>query len=286
MSRDHWNQHARQWQFVGPPLRPTREDVDLFVRLVDEGLPRTRTPGRPPRAALLGVTPELASMRWPEGMRLAAFDRCPGMLTEIWPGASLAPSAAAVRADWRELPVADGTFDVVVGDGCYTLVDSVAGYRALGAAVARTLAPDGAFVMRFFVRPETPEVLADVFAALRAGRIGSFHAFKWRLAMALHGTLDEGVRVAAVWKAWHEHEGDADGLAARLGWRVAEVRTIDAYRQADARYTFPTLAEAREILALHFVEETCCFARYELGDRCPTLRLRRRRDQPPLAANR
>ena len=142
MSRDHWNQHAQQWQFVGPPLRPTREDVDLFVRLVDEGLPRAR--GLPPRAALLGVTPELATMPWPEGTRLAA----------------------------------------------------------------------------------------------------------------------------------------------RLGWRAAEVRTIDAYRGADARYTFPTLAEAREILALHFVEEACCFAGYELGERCPTLRLRRRNDQTPLAASR
>jgi SAM-dependent methyltransferase len=286
VSHDHWNQHARQWQFVGPPLRPTAEDVELFEQLVDEGVPHAREPRHPPRAALLGVTPELAAMRWPEGTRLAAFDRCPGMLAEIWPRASLGPSAAAVRADWRELPVADATFDVVIGDGCYTLVDCSAGYRAVGAAVARALAPGGAFVMRFFVRPETPESVDDVFAGLRAATIGSFHAFKWRLAMALHGALDQGVRVAEVWKAWHEHEGDADALAARLGWRAAEVRTIDAYRNADARYTFPTLAEARAILSLHFVEETCRFGSYELGERCPTLRLRRRSDQAPLAASR
>lgn len=274
MSRDHWNQHARQWRFVRPPLRPTREDVELFERLVAEAVPGA------PRAALLGVTPELAGMCWPEGTRLAAFDRCPGMIAEIWPGAAVGGSAGAVRADWRALPVADASFDVVIGDGCYTLVDSVAGYRAVGDAVARALAPGGAYVMRFFVRPGTAERVDDVFAELREGRIGSFHVFKWRLAMALHGSLDDGVRVADVWKVWNDHAGDADALAARLGWRAAELRTIDAYRDSEARYTFPTLDEARELLALHFVEESCVFGSYELGERCPTLQMRRRARRP------
>jgi SAM-dependent methyltransferase len=281
MSGDHWNRHAQQWQFIGSPLRPAPEDVKAFERLVAESL--SNGGPRPRRAALLGVTPELATMDWPVGTQLVAFDRCPGMVAEIWPGRALGPSAGVVRADWRQLPLGDASFDVVVGDGCYTLIDSIAGYRAVGAAVARALAPDGGFVMRFFVRPEAPEPLDAVFAALRAGTIGSFHVFKWRLAMALHGALDDGVRVASIWDAWNAHEGDADALAARLGWRAAEVRTIDAYRGADARYTFPTLAEARELLAHHFDEEACQFGSYELGERCPTLALRRRGD--PLRAD-
>lgn len=276
MNRDHWDRHARQWRHVGPPLRPAPEDVALFERLVAEGVAERRGPARrgPLRAALLGVTPELARMRWPRGTRLTAFDRCPGMLAEVWPGAALAPDAVAVRAAWEALPVADGALDVVAGDGCYTLLDAPRGYRALGAEVARALAPGGTFAMRFFVRPERPEPVDGVFAALRAGAIGSFHAFKWRLAMALHGKLEEGVRVADVWDAWRAHEGDADALAARLGWPAAEVRTIDAYRDAPARYTFPTLAEARALLAEHFVEEACHAMGYELGERCPTSRMR------------
>lgn len=262
---------------MGAPLRPLAEDVSLFERLV--GAAAGERAGRAVRrAALLGVTPEIARMRWPRGTRLAAFDRCPGMIAEVWPRAALAPEtrAHATRADWRVLPVADGTFDVVVGDGCYTLLDAPAGFRGLGAEAARVLAPGGAFVMRFFVRPERAEPLDDVFAALAAGEIGSFHAFKWRLAMALHGTLAEGVAVAAVWAAWASwvaREGGADALAARLGWPAAEVRTIDAYRDAPARYTFPTLAEARELLGEHFVERGCHVGAYELGERCPTLLL-------------
>lgn len=269
---DHWSRHARQWRHVGPPLRPVPEDVALFERLVAGAVGEGGARGL--RAALLGVTPELAGMRWPRGTRLVAFDRCPGMLAEVWPGAALGRgghAAHAVRADWLALPAADASLDAVVGDGCYTLLDAPRGYRALGREVARALAPGGCFAMRFFVRPERPEPVDAVFADLRAGRIGSFHAFKWRLAMALHGSLAEGVAVADVWAAWAAREGDADALAARLGWPAAEVRTIDAYRDAPARYTFPTLAEARAALAEHFVERACHAGGYELGDRCPTL---------------
>lgn len=270
--RDHWSHHARQWRHVGPPLRPVAEDVALFERLV-AGDRRTSL-----RAALLGVTPELARMRWPRGTRLVAFDRCPAMLAEVWPGTAAlgrAPcfleSARAVRADWCALPAAAASLDVVVGDGCYTLLDAARGYPALGREVARALAPGGRFVMRFFVRPERPEPVDAVFADLRAGRIGSFHAFKWRLAMALHGSLAEGVAVAEIWSHWRARERDAEALAAHLGWPAAEVRTIDAYRAASARYTFPTLAEARASLAEDFVERACHIGGYELGERCPTL---------------
>jgi hypothetical protein len=93
--------------------------------------------------------------------------------------------------------------------------------------------------------------------------------------MALHEGLDRGVGVGRVWEAWHEARLDVHDLAERTGWHVEEIQTIDAYRGSPARYTFPTLEEARGYLSADFEEISCHFPDYELGERCPTLLLRR-----------
>ena len=46
---------------------------------------------------------------------------------------------------------------------------------------------DGLFAVRTLIRPDEPEPVAVVLDNLRAGRIGNFHVFKWRLNMARHG---------------------------------------------------------------------------------------------------
>ena len=125
--------------------------------------------------------------------------------------------------------------------------------------------------VRFYVRPERPEAPGRIFDDLEQGRIGSFHVFKWRLAMALHRGLEEGARVADVWKAWSERVPDAGALARRTGWPMEVIRTMDAYRDVPATYTFPTLEEARATLSGAFDEIDCRFPTYELGERCPTL---------------
>jgi SAM-dependent methyltransferase len=53
-----------------------------------------------------------------------------------------------IRADWRDLPVADASFDLVVGDGCTCLLPYPDGYRVLVAQVARALEHGGRFVLR------------------------------------------------------------------------------------------------------------------------------------------
>jgi hypothetical protein len=98
--------------------------------------------------------------------------------------------------------------------------------------------------------------------------------FKWRLAMALHGGLEEGVRLADIWDAWHAAVPRPDELARRLGWPLPEILTMDDFRNVQARYTFPTLAEVRAFAAARFEERGCHFPEYELGERCPTLVLR------------
>jgi hypothetical protein len=145
-------------------------------------------------------------------------------------------------------------------------------------SVRRVLRATGVFVIRFFVRPDRAEPVGRVFDDLFHGRVGSFFALKWRLSMALHGALDEGVRLSDIWDAWHAAVSRPEMLALNLGWPLEKILTIDDYRGSAVRYTFPTLAEARAALRTDFEELACHAPGYELGSLCPTFVLRPRRD--------
>lgn len=273
MLSDHWSQLARQWSAIGSPLRPDAEDL----MQIEHTLTSWRIVARrnAPRVLLLGVTPEIVALPWPEKSHFVAVDRSLAMIRAVWPGApSEHCSSSVVCGSWSALPLAPSGCDIVLGDGCYTLLRYPDDYIGLAASVCRVLAPQGLYSMRFFLRPEITEPLAQVFDDLWQRRIGNFHIFKWRLAMALHGALQEGVRLADVWQVWHDTVPDAEGLARYLDWPIQAVHTINAYRDASARYTFPTLAEARAALAKDFEEIHCYVPTYELGQRCPTLRMR------------
>jgi hypothetical protein len=269
---DHWNKHAQQWQWIGSPLRPAPEDIQLLERALASWHAAYPLPS--PQAVLLGVTPEIALMQWPPGTRLVAIDHNEAMIREIWPGEKLGYTAQC--AEWSRPPLPPGSQDIIVGDGCFSLLVNRAEYRATAHAMRRVIRRHGLFLMRFFIRPDVAEPVAGVVDDLWQARIGNFHAFKWRLAMALHGSLDEGVRLADIWDAWHAAVPEPAQLVSRLGWPVPAVLTIDAYRDVQTRYTFPTLAEARAVLAEGFEETACWFPGYELGERCPTLAFRPR----------
>lgn len=262
---DHWDDHARQWENVGPPLRPDPLDVAYVERLLKK---LTIS-----QAVLLGVTPELAKMRWPSGAQLTAVDRNVGMVKHIWPHERISIPAIAVLGTWEQLPFRTNSVDVVVGDGCYTLLVGKKNYGELSREVGRVLNPNGRFIMRFFLRPDTPELIEDVFADLRGKRIRNFHVLKWRIAMALHGSFGSGVAVEDVWKAWKAADVDVDALVGDLGWSRSSIETIDVYRFSAARYSFATIGELRDALAPYFHEVSCYYPSYELGDRCPTFLL-------------
>jgi hypothetical protein len=263
---DHWNQHARQWSLIGPPLRPAPEDIRLLEQTVADWCAHSAVSA--PRALLCGVTPEVAAMRWPVGTWLTAVDRSRPMIAGVWP-AGKAPGAA-VCGDWLGLPLRAASQHLLIGDGCFSLLVGQARYAAFAAELHRVAAAGGLLAMRYFLRPERAESVGRVIDDLQQRRIGNFHVFKWRLAMALHGTLEEGVRLGDVWDAWHAAVPDPAQLAAHLGWPPAVVNTIHNYRGVDTRYSFPTLAEARALTGGFRVIATHVPA-YELGERCPTL---------------
>ena len=265
--RTPWSRNARQWSLIGPPLRPGPEDVVGYEAAVREW---HGTAGRPPRALLMGVTPEIATMRWPDRTEIVAIDHSLPMILSVWPGPAV-PVSGAACGDWTRLPLADGSRDLAIGDGCLSAMRFPEQYEGTLQAVHRVLAPGGRLVLRFFCRPETGEQLENVFDDLWAGRIGNFHVFKWRFAMAVHGTLAEGVILSELWRIWKREVPEPGRLAERLGWPIDVIGTIDAYRDVASRYTFPTLPEAKAVLATRFEVVGMHQSGYELGDRCPIL---------------
>jgi SAM-dependent methyltransferase len=267
--RDHFSRLAAQWSHFGPPLRPAPDDTAVVQR-VAVGL------GAAAHVVVLGLTPEIIGCDWPADVRLSAVDHSPKMIEALWPPERGPANAEVILADWCAMPIAPGTIDLVVGDGCYVLLAYPDGYGVLTRAVAGVLRPAGRFAIRVFLRPDHAETVADIARAVAAGDVGSVHALKLRLLAALHGASGEGSRLDDVWQAWKSLPPVPAALAGARGWTAEEITGIESYRGMDARYYLPTLAEFRQSVATCFDEIECAFGRHELGERCPTLVLTRR----------
>ena len=209
-------------------------------------------------------------MQWPKESRLVALDHSPGMIFGVWPG-NPSIHAAAVCGNWLSMPLANGTFDTVIGDGSFALFEYPRQWRDAIERVTEVAANPARLILRVFVRPDSPEPVESVVADLHAGRIGSFHVFKWRLAMALQESPNAGVRVGRIYDAWERLGLSAASLSRERGWRQEIIETINVYRGAPARYTFPTLDEARRLFDERWRESEVVAGDYELGERCPIL---------------
>lgn len=269
---DHWALLGRAWHLLGPPLRPSGEDVQAYARAI-EG--RRGPGGGPPRALILGVTPELYRLPWPPGTAITAIDREPFMLETIWPG----PTEAARCEDWCRTSLADASVDIVLCDGGWQMLGP-GGHDALTRELGRVLAPGGLFVVRSFTTPAAREPFEAVMEDLRAGRVESMNVLKLRLAMSLQESTGDGVPVARVWKAFIDAEPEPAALAARLGWPADIMLSLEAYRDSPSRYHFTSLAELCEPLTGEPGGFRCAGVstpRYVLGERCPTVTFERTR---------
>lgn len=267
-SEVYWKKQSFQWKWFGPPLRPSTQDIAFLQRLIADHF--TSAGCTSPSVVLLGVTPEITAMPWPSETRLFAVDHNMTMIRNVWRGNPLIRSAA-MCAEWTAMPIAGHSCDMVVGDGFLCQLSYPETHHAFSREVRRVLKPSGFFATRAFVRPEISETIATVFNDLLENRIGNFHVFKWRLAMAVQADVRAGVRLCDIWNTWNNKFPEPETLALKLNWPIETIRTIDAQRGLNTCMAFPTLAELREVLSAHFSEMACLFPGYELGDRCPTL---------------
>jgi SAM-dependent methyltransferase len=265
---DLWADRSLQWPKIGPPLRPAPQDVELCERIAARALGEIASPTC--RALLLGVTPEVATMRWRHGARLLAVDSSAAMIRNVWPRNEL-ENATVALADWTNMPVLDETYDIVIGDGSFNMLTYPEPFFAFTRESRRVLRDAGTLVMRVFARPEKPDSIASIFGDLLQGRTRDFNIFRWRLSMALHGDLAAGTRFGDVWEAWHDNVPDPQRLMRELGWGPHALQILEGYKGAEFRTIFPTVREFRELLADGFDQTACHVPEYEDGDRYPTL---------------
>lgn len=268
-ARSYWDQIALRWR-VPEPLAPGRADIDWFERQA------ARQAAVAPRAALLGVTAGIAAMRWPAGTRLVAADWSTNMLKLVWRGASATASASAVCADWRELPFASATVDLVAGDGCYTAMGTLDGAAALNAEMHRVLRPGGTVLMRCFCRPAHGLEVDGLFAQLHAGRFRNLDLFRWLLAMALQGSAGRGVPVRAIAEQWARRIPDARALQAGMGWTDDALANMERMATGAMTYSFATLEDLVRIAAPAFELLERDVPDYAWGELFPRIVLRAR----------
>jgi SAM-dependent methyltransferase len=275
-----WARQARQWSLVGSPLRPNAEDLELCQAAIDGW---RQTHEATPRALILGVTPELATLRWPPGTTVVGTDLSFPMIRVVWPGSAAGDSVhrVAAQTNWGSLPLADGACDLGLCDGSFSAVDRAA-QTSVRRSVWRVLKPRATVLLRAYIRPDERETPDDVWEDLVAGRIGNFHAFKLRLLMAVCQPNGDA-RVADAWRFFDARCSSFDELARCVGWPVEVIRTIEAYNGQATAYWFPSLAEFRAEMADAFEEVACSWPSYELGERCPAFTLLRRDGAAPGA---
>jgi SAM-dependent methyltransferase len=267
-----WPAVARLWRHLGPPLRPSLEDVTAYGLALRDW--SEAYPGRFSRGLILGVTPELHHLRWPQGVLPRAIDRTPEMIEHVWPG----EKSAVFHSDWLQFDWPERSFDIVLCDGGLHLLDYPAGQGNLRRALARAIPRAGLFVVRLFALPAEPESPDAVLAALLSGSIPNLNCLKLRLGMALQQSPSAGVALAHVWRTLRAAAGDWPALAARLQWPLEQLAAIDAYRDSAARYYFLTAEQAISLICgtdgafeLHRTSTPT----YALGGQCPTLTFRR-----------
>lgn len=252
-----WNLFCARRESLQLPLRP---DGEIAARL------GTEVVGRNANVLMLGLTPEISGI----GEALTIVDWNEQMLAQAWPADR--SGLRAVQADWREMSFPAASFTAVIGDGSLSMVSWPDDYPALFDRLAACLAPGARLALRCFLRPDRPETLVEITKAAMLGEEPSFHALKWRIAMALAGQSGGNIAVVEIYRAFERCFADRQPLASATGWSLGTIAEIDSYRASGATYSFITAAQLRDSLPAGW--ENARFVSsgdYPLSERCPFL---------------
>lgn len=267
----HWSRIAQFWHLVGPPLRPSKEDLIHFERAV---LGRVDTLERGPmRVLIFGVTPEFAALNWPAGTILKVLDGSPEMLKALWKG----PANEAVCGSWTATPFEDASLDMIVCDGGIGLLSYPQGQLALFSEVKRLLAPNGIFTFRLFAPGCHSETIEHIVSDLDRGAIPSLDALKFKFWGALQATAETGVRPVDVVKNIELAVGSLERLVDHFGWPAAHVATLEFHRTSRAVYCLSDVNEVRSLIALlpGMKVASVDIPQHVFGDRCPVVSIER-----------
>ena len=247
----------KRWTRLKPTLRPDAQIVAAYGQAIK---------GHETRVLLLGVTAELADL----GHTTVAVDLSRKMIDNAWPGDT--ESRKAVHGNWLNLPLQTREFTAVIGDGVLTGFE-LSEYPKFFEQLGKVLLPSARLALRLYETPERGETVAQVRTATMTGEIAGFHAFKWRLAMAIvNETKNSAVAVAKIHEIFEQAFPDRDALAKAAGWSLEEIAEIDAYAGKPMIYRFPKRSEILAHWPCQFSEPRFLPSGvYELSERCPIL---------------
>jgi hypothetical protein len=190
------------------------------------------------------------------------------MIANAWPGDT--EKRKALHGNWLDMPLQTREFSAAIGDGVLAGI-GLAEHATFFSQLARLLLPGARIAIRLYETPEPGETVAEVCTRTMNGKIAGFHAFKWRLAMALAAEAQNpAVSVSHIHQTFQREFPDRQALSRMTDWGLEEIAEIDAYDSKPMIYQFIT---RRELLA-HLPKEFCNprFAPsgdYELAERCP-----------------
>lgn len=253
----HWNDYARHWQKLAPPLRPHPEDVELLRKAISPELP----------VLLLGVTPEISCLP----LRGFAIDKSQGMIRSVW---NRPPGWMALQGDWLQLPFASGSIPQVLGDGALNVLKFPEDYALLLCETARVSGAAGKIILRQFVSPSSQESLETIRGAALANRIGNFHILKWHVAMAIAAEAPNwNVQVQDIRQVFNQLFDDREQLLNATGWGEEVFDTVDIYAGSSSILSFPSWDALLPLLQRVANRIDMQTGIYELNERCHTITL-------------
>ena len=106
--KKYWLNLAKKWQLVKPPIRPSKEDLKIYEKLLKKNKIRNNI-------LILGATPELRELALKYGKQIVVCDINLNMILamtelmrhknkkEIW-----------IKADWVSVPLKHNHFDAIL----------------------------------------------------------------------------------------------------------------------------------------------------------------------------
>jgi SAM-dependent methyltransferase len=200
-----------------------------------------------------------------------------GYVLRLGDAATLAKFNGTTAGLALPLPFEKDRFTALIGDGVLNRLSFPDEIRTFFAECARVLASGGIAALRVLLRPEYPEAIGEIHEHVMRRGIATFETFKWRLATAaVARDGNPNLTAHAIRENVDRLFFDRGALAEATGWPLADIRSIDAYKDDMAVFSFPTLGQLRSLLPDNLrLVRTLDTGTYELADRCPLLVIER-----------
>jgi hypothetical protein len=191
--KEQWEYLVELVKAMKAPLRPHYSEIEIVDKAA-RSLQASQNISKM-QVLLLGVTPEIVNIRWPEGTFLTAVDRSEAMIRAFWVGDK--PShRRLVRADWFDMPFPAESFDLILADGAFNTQPFPDGYRKLAKCLTRLLKNSGQMSVRIFSQQDPKETPEDVLKYFLENDRLEMDMFTYRLATSLQVSPEQGIYVS------------------------------------------------------------------------------------------